>query len=118
MEILPQLLRRNPEIATTIEGILAPHFPRRDEFARLLDELAEHRAETAARFTRVDERFDRVDADIKELKSDLQRAVHRAHLLEKLTGCRTIPIGAGQCMLDAVRVEAERIGAGWLLRPQ
>lgn len=239
-EILPQLLRRNPEIATTIEGILAQHFPRRDEFARLLDELAEHRAETSARFKHVDERFDRVDADIKELKTDvaglktdvaglktemkevrtelrevktdvadlkgsdlewqfrerpfaylsrfarrlrpvtdtqlaelvedgldrgalteaeaeelrlldavavgrsrrgdsvdaesepvylavevswviddhdLQRAVHRARLLEQLTGCRTLPIVAGQRILDAVRLEAERIGAGWLIRP-
>ena len=232
-EILPQLLRRNPEIATTIEGILAQHFPRRDEFARLLDELAEHRAETAARFKHVDERFDRVDADIKDLKTDvaglktemkevrtelrevktdvadlkgsdlewqfrerpfaylsrfarrlrpvtdaqlaelvedgldrgalteaeaeelrlldavavgrsrrrdsidaesepvylavevswviddhdLQRAVRRARLLEQLTGCRTLPIVAGQRILDAVRTEAERIGAGWLIRP-
>lgn len=232
-EILPQLLRRNPEIATTIEGILAQHFPRRDEFARLLDELTEHRTETAARFDRVDERFDRVEADIQELKGDvvqlktemkdvhtelrevktdvadlkgsdlewqfrerpfaylsrfarrlrsvtdaqlaelvedgldrgdlteaeaedlrlldaiavgrsrrsdsvdaesepvylavevswviddhdLQRVVRRARLLEKLTGCRTIPIVAGQRILDAVCTEAERLGAGWLLRP-
>ena len=232
-EILPQLLRRNPEIATTIEGILAQHFPRRDEFARLLDELAEHRAETSARFKHVDDRFDRVDADIKDLKTDvaglktemkevrtelrevktdvadlkgsdlewqfrerpfaylsrfarrlrpvtdtqlaelvedgldrgalteaeaeelrlldavavgrsrrrdsidaesepvylavevswviddhdLQRAVRRARLLEQLTGCRTLPIVAGQRILDAVRTEAERIGAGWLIRP-
>lgn len=246
-EILPQLLRRNPEIATTIEGILAQHFPRRDEFARLLDELAEHRAETSARFKHIDDRFDRVDADIKDLKTDvavlktdvaglktdvaglktemqevrtelrevktdvadlkgsdlewqfrerpfaylsrfarrlrpvtdtqlaelvedgldrgalpeaeaeelrlldavavgrsrrgdsidaesepvylavevswviddhdLQRAVRRARLLEQLTGCRTLPIVAGQRILDAVRTEAERIGAGWLIRP-
>lgn len=37
-EILPDLLLCNPEIATTIEGILAQHFPRRDEFALRLDE--------------------------------------------------------------------------------
>jgi hypothetical protein len=34
ISILPELLRSEPEIATTIEGILAQHFPRRDEFAR------------------------------------------------------------------------------------
>jgi len=39
IRILPELLREEPEIATTIEGILAQQFPRRDEFARLLDEL-------------------------------------------------------------------------------
>lgn len=62
-EILPDLLRRNPQIATTIEGILAQHFPRRDEFARLLDEFTGFRQETR-------HRFDRVDQDIHELKTD------------------------------------------------
>ena len=58
-EILPDLLRRNPAIATTIEGILAQHFPRRDEFARLLDEFTGFRHETP-------ERFDRLDQEIQK----------------------------------------------------
>ena len=41
--ILPELLRQEPEIATTIEGMLAQQFPRRDEFARLLDEVRDDR---------------------------------------------------------------------------
>jgi len=36
IQILPQLLRQQPEIATTIEGILAHQFPKRDEFAQML----------------------------------------------------------------------------------
>ncbi|RKZ78376.1 MAG: hypothetical protein DRR19_26515, partial [Candidatus Parabeggiatoa sp. nov. 1] len=39
IQILPQLLRQQPEIVTTIEGIIAHQFPRRDEFARLLDKF-------------------------------------------------------------------------------
>jgi len=37
---LPQLLRDEPEIVTTLEGIIAHQLPRRDEFARLADEFA------------------------------------------------------------------------------
>jgi hypothetical protein len=54
---LPDLLRRTPAIATTIEGILAQHFPRRDEFARLLDEFTGFRHETRERFDRVEQEF-------------------------------------------------------------
>ncbi len=49
IRILPELLREEPEIATTIEGILAQQFPRRDEFARLLDELTLLREEMEQR---------------------------------------------------------------------
>lgn len=49
IRILPELLREEPETATTIEGMLAQHFPRRDEFARLLDELTLLREEQEQR---------------------------------------------------------------------
>jgi hypothetical protein len=39
IQILPQLLREEPKIVTTLEGIIAHQFPRRDEFARMVDEL-------------------------------------------------------------------------------
>jgi hypothetical protein len=58
VQVLPDLLRQEPEIATTIEGILAQHFPRRDEFAHLLDEIRLLREETRERFLQVDERFE------------------------------------------------------------
>ena len=45
IKVLPELLRADPEVATTIEGIVAQHFPRRDEFARLLDEMTAARLE-------------------------------------------------------------------------
>ena len=58
---LPQVLARDPQFATLIEGMLAEKFPRRDEFARLLDELQEHRRETQQQFRLVDQRFEQVD---------------------------------------------------------
>ncbi len=68
IRILPELIRREPEIATTIEGMLAELFPRRDEFARLLDEVREHRVETRQRSEQVDQRFDRMDKELGEVK--------------------------------------------------
>jgi hypothetical protein len=34
LKVLPQLLREEPELVATIDGIVARQFPRRDEFAR------------------------------------------------------------------------------------
>ena len=36
---LPQVLEQDPRFVTFIEGIVAEKFPRRDEFARLLEEM-------------------------------------------------------------------------------
>ena len=43
---LRETLQQDPEFAIWIEGLLAEKFPRRDEFARLLDEVQAHRQET------------------------------------------------------------------------
>ena len=77
IRILPELLREEPEIATTIEGILAKEFPRRDEFARLLDELKSQREETELRFSSQSEnmnnRFDRVDQRFEQVQEDMDQ---------------------------------------------
>jgi DNA anti-recombination protein RmuC len=59
IRILPELLRQEPEVAATIEGILAEHFPRRDEFARLLDELAKLREDTNRQFEQTRQEMNR-----------------------------------------------------------
>jgi len=61
IKILPDIIRQEPEVATTIEGILAEHFPRRDELAQMLAEVREHRQETKGNFEQVDQRFEQVD---------------------------------------------------------
>jgi len=71
IKILPELLREDPEVATIIEGILAQHFPRRDEFARLLDELQRFREQT-------DRRLEQIDQQLKAQWEELAR--HREEL--------------------------------------
>lgn len=83
VERLPDLLRRDPKIAITIEGILAQHFPRRDEFARLLDEVQALRQEMNERFAQVDQRFEQVDQSILGLKRDVIQIRHGQEMIIK-----------------------------------
>src|SRR4051794_20373922 len=70
LERLPGILERDPRFVTFIEGIVAEKFPRRDEFARLLDEVQQHRIETAEQFKRVDQRFEQVDQQIQQHRAE------------------------------------------------
>lgn len=112
IRILPDLLRKEPEIATTIEGILAQHFPRRDEFARLLDAFQSLREEMERRFAlqreeiallreemnrrfeqmerhlgQVDRRLDMQHQEILELRRDVARLLQgHTMILEQMRG--------------------------------
>ncbi len=66
IQVLPQLLRQEPEIVATIEGIIAVQFPRRDEFTRLLDELKLLREQTDVQLTLQRE-------EIKEVRENMER---------------------------------------------
>ena len=81
---LPKVLMQSPEFVTFVEGIVAEKFPRRDEFARLLDEVQAHRQETRQfaesvdkRFEQVDKRFDRVEGRLDSIEGALQE-VHKS----------------------------------------
>lgn len=43
---LRQILEQSPEFVVFVEGVVADKFPRRDEFARLLDQVEVYRQET------------------------------------------------------------------------
>ncbi len=58
---LPKVLEQDPGFAIFIEGLLSEKFPRRDEFARLLDEMEASRKENREGFDRIDQRFGGVD---------------------------------------------------------
>jgi len=77
IRILPELLRKEPEIAATIEGMLAQRFPRRDEFARLLDELRLLREDMQQRFVlqreEMDRRFEQMDRNFTLLREEMDR---------------------------------------------
>jgi len=48
LQELPEVLEHDPGFARWIEGLLSEKFPRRDEFARLLDEVQASRRENKA----------------------------------------------------------------------
>ena len=74
---LPQVLEQDPNFATFIEGMLAEKFPRRDEFARMLEELHEHRRETRRKFAKVDQRFGSLETEMRTGFDNLHRAIDR-----------------------------------------
>jgi len=88
IRILPEILRQEPEVSMTIEGILAQQFPRRDEFARLLDEIAllredtnrrfnESREDMNRRFEQVDQRFEQVDQRFEQVDQRFEQVDRR-----------------------------------------
>ena len=91
LEKLPKILEENPRFVTFIEGIVAEKFPRRDEFARLLDQVQYHGQETRNRLDRVENvlqehsgRFDRVESVLQEHTGILQEHSERFDRVENV----------------------------------
>jgi hypothetical protein len=70
---LPRALEQDPRFVVFVEGIVSEKFPRRDEFARLLDELAASRWENRERFGWLDDRFNEHDGRFDKVEGQLQR---------------------------------------------
>jgi hypothetical protein len=68
---LPHILEADPQFVLFIEGIINEKFPRRDEFARLLDEFTSFRKETQSNFEHVDYRFEQVDQRIDHVAEEV-----------------------------------------------
>jgi len=94
LKVLPQLLRQNPEIATTIEGMLANQFPRRDEFSQLLNEIKLQREESNQRIEQVEERiellreemnrrFEQVERRIEQVEQRIEQVERNLELLRE-----------------------------------
>jgi hypothetical protein len=83
LERLPGILERDPRFVTFIEGIVAEKFPRRDEFARLLDEVQQHRAETANQSRRVEQRVERVEQRVERVEQQVERVEQRVERVEQ-----------------------------------
>jgi hypothetical protein len=90
LERLPGILERDPRFVTFIEGIVAEKFPRRDEFARLLDEVQQHRTETANQSRRVEQRVERVEQRVERVEQRVERVEQRVeHVDQQLQEHRT-----------------------------
>lgn len=98
-EQLPKIFEKNPRFVVMIEGIIAEKFPRRDEFARLLDELRDLRIENGKRFEQVDQRFEQVDQRFEQVDQRFER-------LEK-------EMREG---FHNVQVHLDRLGSRWGIR--
>ena len=107
---LPKVLAQSPEFVTLVEGIVAEKFPRRDEFARMLDQIEAHRKETQEfavnvdrRFEQVDRRFEQVDRRFEQVDRRFGQVDQRFDTLEK-----TVQEG-----FQEVFKRIDRLGARW-----
>ena len=82
LKSLPQVLEQAPEFVTFVEGVVAEKFPRRDEFARLLDQVEAHRQETQQYKSETDERFDKIDKRFDRIDERFDRMDDRFDRLE------------------------------------
>lgn len=105
-EQLPRVLEQNPSFVTWIEGIVAEKFPRRDEFARLLDEVRDLRGDMQQRFGQVDQRFEKIDQRFEQVDQRFAQVDQRFDRLE--TEMR-------QGFHD-LHVTIDRLGARWGIR--
>lgn len=83
---VPRILEEDPDFALFIEGLLSEKFPRRDEFARLLDELQATRAENRQQFAKVDEKFTKVDEKFAQVDQRLGGVEQRLGAVEQRLG--------------------------------
>ena len=74
-------LQADPEFALFLEGLLAEKFPRRDEFARLLDEVEALRNEQREKFEQVDKRFEQVDKRFEQVDKRFEELTQEIHNL-------------------------------------
>jgi len=72
---LPHILEQDPRFVLFIEGIINEKFPRRDEFARLLDEFTSFRKETQSNFDHVDQAVSDLRQEVKQDIGDLQQGL-------------------------------------------
>ena len=103
---LPQILEQSPEFVVFVEGVVAEKFPRRDEFARLLDQVEAHRRETqqfqretGERFDKMDDRFDKVDERLDKMDDRFDKMDDRFDKVDE--------------RLDSLELTLARIGSRW-----
>ena len=70
---LPRVLEQDPRFVLFIEGIVSEKFPRRDEFARLLDEVRAGREENKQKFEKIDQRFAGMEHRFGEIKNQIHQ---------------------------------------------
>lgn len=103
---LPQILEQSPEFVVFVEGVVAGKFPRRDEFARLLDHVEAHRRETqqfqketSERFDKIDSRFDKIDERLDKMDVRFNKVDERFDKMDN--------------RFDSLELPLARLGSRW-----
>ena len=103
---LPQILEQSPEFVVFVEGVVADKFPRRDEFARLLDQVEAHRRETqqfqketSERFDKTDSRFDKIDERLDKMDVRFDKVDERFDKMDN--------------RFDSLELTLARLGSRW-----
>lgn len=107
---LPKVLAQSPEFVTLVEGIVAEKFPRRDEFARMLDELEAHRYETREFAARVDKRFEQVDQRFEQMDQRFEQVDRRFEQVDRRFDSLESKMVEG---FQEVFRRIDRLGARW-----
>ena len=106
LKSLPQILEQSPEFVVFVEGVVAEKFPRRDEFARLLDQVEAHRRETQEYKRETDERFDRIDNRFDKVDERLDRMDDRFDKMDDR-------FDKMDDRFDALELTLARLGSRW-----
>ncbi len=82
-EQLPGVLEKDPKFVILVEGIVAEKFPRRDEFARLLDEVRDLRIDMNRRFEHMEKRFEQVNKQFEQVDKRFEQVDKRFEQVDK-----------------------------------
>jgi hypothetical protein len=74
---LPTLLERRPELEPRIYHAFMKAFAKKEEVAKILEELREFRAETDEHFEQVDQRFEQVDQRFEQVDQRFEQVDQR-----------------------------------------
>ena len=108
-EQLPIVLEKDPRFVILIEGIVAEKFPRRDEFARLLDELRDLRIDMNRRFEQVDQRLEQVDRRFEQVDQRFEQVDQRFDQVDQR-------FDRLENEFHDVHVHIDRLGSRWGIR--
>jgi hypothetical protein len=113
LERLPRVLEQDPRFVTFIEGIVSERFPRRDEFALLLQEVRTHRQETAERFDEVGQQFATVDQRFEQVDQRFEQVDQRFEQVDQRFAEMKQSMEDG---FHAMHVAIDRLGQRWGIR--
>ena len=120
LKSLPQILEQSPEFVVFVEGVVAEKFPRRDEFARLLDQVEAHRRETQEykretdeRFDRIDNRFDKVDERLDRMDDRFDKVDERLDRMDDRFDKMDDRFDKMDDRFDALELTLARLGSRW-----